>query len=388
MRNGWLIATTVSAALAQWSCGSEVNDQSPCEPASQVGFGLRIRQPDGTTSASYLEGLTALPSGTVSVAEAREFSGQQRFSTLDGDVFVESLEAPRITRFRNCGVDDFREHETINFSALGLQRAGITRYFDSTTAVSFGLEEPLLVEFDPSQMRITRQTSISELLPPDFNVETVNMIVRDGTLFLVVAYRFGLEIFPEITVGIVDLGSFTLAEIVRDTRCAFPTQAYVDEDGFLYVQGDGGFNTLRPDLASCLVRIPPNSTAFDDFLFDMAPFVEGRGTSGAAYVGDGQVLTFALYPELVDPNDPTSVALDPVRRAWLIDYGADTPSGTEIAGLPFTRIPRALDLDGRLLLTTSQSFQSTEVYEVDVETVSGALAFSTEGQAINIFSLD
>lgn len=369
------------------SCGDDAeNDESSCQAEPQVAFGLRIRQPDGTTSASYLTGRAEVPQGEVTVAEARELAGQRRFRSFLGKLYIESTNEPRITRFANCGVDAYEEEATINFSGLGFNQAGITHYIDAERAISFGVNEATIVLFNPTEMTITDTTSSGELAKDGFDLENVSMVTRGDDLFIATSYRQGTSIVPEITVGRVDLESFVLEEVLTDTRCSFPVDMFIDENDDIYVQGDNGFNLIRPDLPTCLLRIPSGQATFDDYLLDLGPLLGGRPSTRANYLGNGRILTYALYPDQLDPNDPLSIAFDPVRRVWLVDLEAE--SASEVTGLPFTKVAQTFEIDGRFLVTTSQSFESTEVHEVDPATSSGQLVFTTEGQAISILDLD
>jgi hypothetical protein len=388
MKNPRITPTLCSLLVtAVISCGDDgESGNGDCQAEAQVALGLRIRQPDGTTSASYLAATAQTPDQEVGVSDAIEFPGQRRFRELDGKVFIESTDEPRITRYRNCGVGQFEEESSINFSELGFNQAGITKYVSSDLAVSFGVNEATLVRFDPTDMTITDTTSSGDLIREDFDLENVSMVVRGDRLFIATSYRQGVTIVPEITVGVVDLNTFTLEEVLTDTRCSFPVDMFIDENDDIYVQGDNGFNVIRPDLPACLIRIPAGEQTFDDYLLELAPLMNGRPSTRSEYLGDGQFITYALYPDQLNPDDPLSVAFDPVRKAWLIDMNAET--GTEIQGMPFTKVAQVFEIDGERLVTTSQSFESTEVYAVDAATAAGELVFTTEGQAISILDVD
>lgn len=142
--------------------------------------------------------------------------------------------------------------------------------------------------------------------------------------------------------------------------------------------GDNGYNILRPEETTCIARIASGTATFDaDYLFEPNVALGGREASELYALRGNTALTYALYAEELDLDNPTSVVLDPVRKPWEIDLAAKT--AREFSGIPLTKIEPIFRTSQGTFLGTTQDFEATTIFSLDTTNASAVTAFTSEG---------
>lgn len=382
------------AGLSTLACGDDDDGNEPGTSFDRlIGLGIRLRLPDGTTTASYIRPFASLDGVTqVQVDDqAREFIGQRRFRKLSGGLIVEHAEQPSITRLEfdpNVGFVD--GPPPLSLSGLAFTRAGVSIQIGERKAYNVSFDTLQVAIYDPVDMRLLTPDPIdlSAQLKAGFVTNGISTAQFGSLLYLGIAFAnlsnpLAPTVADNITVLILDTSTDTFVTAIENDGCHHANGMAQTDNGDIYVLGDNGFNAIRPTATACIVRIPAGSTDFDpDYLFQPNAALGMRETSDLQSLTGNLALTYPLYPEQINPADPTSVAFDPVRRPWVIDLQAQTAQ--EISGLPFTRGTTRLSLDGQPLINVSSDFESTALYSIDANAASATLVLESEGQLLSI----
>ncbi|MGF1510738.1 MAG: hypothetical protein ACFB9M_14700 [Myxococcota bacterium] len=383
--------------------GPGMPDMATGAPEAQPLFaaGIRLRLPDGTTTSSFLRTFDSLD-GVDLIAvddEAREFTGQRRFRKVPGGMLLESADNPTITRFDFVEGEGLVEGDTISFLNQGFGAAGLTIVVGENKAYNIDFASLRVAIFDPRSMLLTQPDTIalpSDELSQGFATNGIQAAQVDDLLYVAVAFAnltdvTSAAIDPGITVYILDTSTDTLVDTIVDDRCSHANGTIQTEDGDVYILGDNGFNVIVPAQA-CIVRILAGETEFDaSYLFQPAAELGGRQASDLVALQGNLAITFPLYPERLDPDNPISIAFDPVRKPWLLDlvnqtateFVVDPPVAPEDDPL-FTRGAVSYRIGGEVYLGIAQSFEDTFVFGLDPETAIATELFASESQLISL----
>ncbi|MEO1233975.1 MAG: hypothetical protein AAFZ18_34285 [Myxococcota bacterium] len=155
------------------------------------------------------------------------------------------------------------------------------------------------------------------------------------------------------------------------------------DNGDLYVLGDNGFNVIDPTATTCIIRIPSTSDTFDDYLWNPRVELGNREATNLVSISGTKALTNVLYPEQIDPTNPISVVVDPVRRPWVVDLQART--ATVVPNISFSIQPIPADVGDEVWFTfRTPDFSSTRAYTINPTTGEATLQMQTEGQTFTI----
>ncbi|MEO0460298.1 MAG: hypothetical protein AAF219_05600 [Myxococcota bacterium] len=396
-------------------CGSEqLGANGDVEFDELFALALRLRSADGTTSSTFLQCLDDVRDIDSVELTGAEFVGQWRaIGSADG-VFMESSEDPRITRFEFVPSAGLVERETLSLAPVNFPSAGGTVVISETKAYSINFADLRIAIFDPSTMTLPSTETLSlpntELTDEGFTTNGIFPELVGDLLYIAVAFAdlsdlSAPRVDPGITVYIVDTNTDELVDVVVDPRCNHATGVAALDSGDIYFLGDNGFNLIDPLTEACIVRIRAGGQDFDpDYLFEPSSVLSGYGAftppgapgplvsecqaSNLTAVQGSTAITYPLFASELDPDDPTSVAFDPVRRPWIIDLEAQTAEPAPIESIPLTRGVPAFRVDGSAWLGIADSFEQSNVYSIDPTTNSATLEFTTTGQLIQMQQVD
>ncbi len=362
------------------------------EVARRYALMIRIRQPDGTTNATYLETRQNLdPSELITTRNAREFAAQLRFARFEDAIFLEDVRQPTLARLdyeRSTGT--FTEGPVLSFQPRGLTSVR-AHFLSATKGYAIDGAGSTIANFDPAAMELRPGTiDISAQRPQGSEIDLLLVVTRGNRTFVSLAYT-NLDnpvmptIEPAIIVAVIDNQTDALIAYRRDERCGHASGMVLTPTGDIYIHGDNGFNVIDMSRRARIVRIPAGQETFDDYFWQPAEALGGRESSRLTHAGGARAVTFALYPERLNLQNPLSVVLDPVRRPWLVDLEAQT--ATELSDVPFTKTGIPYLVDGSLWLGLSQSFDATDIYSVDPVTAAATLEAQSEGQVFSVTRL-
>lgn len=346
-------------------------------------MGIRLRLPDGTTTATYLktyESLQGVSSVTVDTT-ATELEGQRRFTKINGGILVESVDQPSIQRYDFDTSRGLVAGATMSLAGRGFTQAGFTFVVNDTKAYNVSYTDLASAVFNPQTMLLaTEQTlDLASVRKTGFVPNAIHMEANGDRLFIAVAFwnPEAFSVAENLTVAVVNTTTNTLETVIEDTRCRHAAGLAKTENGDIYVLGDNGYNILGPDETTCIARIASGTDTFDaEYLFEPNVALGGREASELYALRGNTALTYALYFEALGP-DPTSVVLDPVRKPWAIDLAAKT--AREFAGIPLTKIEPIFRTSQETFLGTSQTFEATTIFSLDTTNASAVTAFTSEG---------
>ena len=353
---------------------------------------IRIRQPDGTTNATYLETRPTLsPTETITTRDAREFTAQLRFRRFGDALFLEDVRQPTLVRLDyDPATGDFVESPILSFQPRGLTSVR-SHFLSATKAYAVDGTGSTIAIFDPASMVLRPGTiDISGERPAGFSIDLLLVVTRGNRTFVSLAYSdLSNPAMPAIEraiiVAVIDNENDQLLTYLRDERCGNASGMVLTPSGDIYIHGDNGFNLIDMTRSACIVRIPAGQETFDDYVWRPAADMEGRESSRLQAAGGTLAVTYALHPERLDLQNPLSIVLDPVRRPWVLDLEART--ATVVANAPFTKTGIPYEVNDELWLGLSESFDATDLYRVDPANASATLEARSEGQVFSLTRL-
>lgn len=423
-----LSVSSLVAALALVGCGDDDanggDDRiegcgfAQLEASGQTEFddlfamGLRLRSPDGSTSATFLQCIDEVSEIDEVSLTGIELVGQWRVTGAPNGVFLESAEEPRIIRYEFVPESGLVERETMSFAPVNFPVTGRTEVVSDTKAYNISFTDLRIAIFNPADMSLSSaviELPNDEIVTEGFQTNGIFAAQVDDLMYISVAFAdlsnlAAPTIDPGITVYIVDTSTDQLVDVVVDTRCSHANGTAQAANGDVYFLGDNGFNLIDPFTEACVVRIEAGELDFDpDYLFQPSSAMSGCGaftppgapmpltqecqTSELVQVEGTTAITYPLFADQLDPTNPASVAFDPVRRPWLIDLEAQTAEPAPIESIPFTRGAPRFEVDDELWIGISSSFEQMDVYSINPSTNSSMLEFTTEGQLVTMIQV-
>ncbi|MEM7139034.1 MAG: hypothetical protein AAF500_20845 [Myxococcota bacterium] len=390
---GTLLLLTLHAALG---CGDDATGTggSGGGSARTEDWAVQtvVQTPDGRTS--FVQLVDSPGTEPLDLALAREVPGNGRLYLLDGVAYLGEPEGLSVVRTRPGAVALEDDSERLSFAAVGLT-------FLPSFAVLTSDDEAFLLDapggvgygWDPTEMVLGRQIDLSAVRKDGFEPTIETAVVRDGLIFFVVQQvnTFGVQAFEGLQMGIIDIDSGELNDVIEDFRCiGTRSQISLAEDGTIYVPADnyGATQSLGPDAPpTCILRVLPGQTGLDpDWQIDLPDLLGGRQGSSMIYVGDGRAYVSAIYDDQITislEDDPVGYFNQPASRWWFIDLDAEI--GAEVAGMPFHSLGGANGTvsDGRVFLfsPTNRFEGTTQVFEPDLSNPSAepAMIYETNG---------
>jgi hypothetical protein len=301
----WLTALVLGAGLLLGAACGEPG--KPVElptigPLYAVAFD--VRGPDGT-STSYLSLDDALPQGRLDAAGALELTGSPTLVAANGALYVGRDEQKTWTRYE-VQAGRLVEGPSLSFLNEGMGLLYTAEVVSATQAFSWNDKTLELVEWNPTEMTITRRHDLSALRRQDFGMEwrgSAPPLYReqDGVLFYYVAYTNQRQTYANafhVVLFDTRTGEWRL---LTDARCGESAGfgGWVDEAGDTYLFSDN-FGTLAQILGgiqrpACLLRVKAGERRIDpDYQLDLNALVGGRQAWGLYYAGNGRAYTSGL----------------------------------------------------------------------------------------------
>jgi hypothetical protein len=392
MCNSRLLPACLAAALLT-ACSSGESERLPGEATPAPGefeaaspedplYAIMYEVYDDLGSTSYLSILDSLDIDSVDTGQSREYGGGRAFlQAYNGWLFVGEAETPTVTRYAVADDGQLVVEGSISFAGYGLRQGAFdswnVTFINENKAYLMDFEEGRTILWDPSAMQLT-----GEIPPPDelyregWSLEGSPGALRDGLLFRTfnwVNYDTA-EYSTDLLLGIYDVQTDELLELVQETRCPAPGNlVHQDEAGNIYFSNwiwPVAGTLMRGAPASCVLRVPAGSTRFDpDWTLAYPELTDGRQGAMFSYLQDGKALFSVFYDERTSfdqTTDPWSYVGSMNWRIWNVDLGSRTSSpldGVDFNGGAFTPV----QFDGRLFLMVpggEEVSYATQLYEV------------------------
>lgn len=336
---------------------------------------------DDEGSTSYLSVLDSLDD-EIDLAAAREYGrGRAFIQGYNGWLFVGESESPTVTRYSLADDGELLQEDTVSFANYGLREG----QFDSWNATFISPEKAYLFDFVEGNTIIWNPTTMeiigdipgpAELLRPDLRLEGTPAALRDGLLFRTFDWvqDDDAEYSSDFLLGVYDVETDELIDLQEETRCPVPGNLLdSDEAGNIYFSNwiwPVAGTLMRDAPPSCVLRIAPGETSFDDeWTLDYPDYTDGRAGAMFTYLQDGQGLVSAFYDENTSfdgETDPWSYVGSNNWRIWNIDLDGNT--GAPLEGLGFNGGAfTPVQFDGRLFLMVpggEEDDYATQIYEV------------------------
>lgn len=398
-----ILLPLLGAALALGACG---DDESEPPMRGSIVLGSVVISPDGSR-ATYVQTVESLEDGPFDLKNAIEIPGHNVLMARAPHLFVGLMERPvwqRYTLREGGGIELDGE---VSFAALGARSLDYGNVIvDDETAVSVLGELALAVVWNPSTMEVKGQIPLPHLKRDGYMFEPFTVTAWEGRVYIPgrLADWISNDIVPGVSITIVDPVAMEIVGVAEDERCTSGGFVVFDPQGYGYVLGDGRnycaqtFAELKGEQAppTCLLRIPPGGTDFEeDFFFtipELTGGLEAIGEIKTAVQGTGIAFSKMFYrdrlPAGLYPTANFEHWSEPVYKAWRIELG-DEPKAAEVAGMPFATLGFAGSrFDGKLYTGESPDTSKSEVYAIDPVTNTGSFAFTIDGYFVGLFELD
>ncbi|KYG81712.1 uncharacterized protein DUF4374 [Roseivirga ehrenbergii] len=376
-------------------CSDDNPEPSETNEPIETGYAISTVSgawPDQTT---YLQWANELNFSSIDNENAIELTGSASTVTYNGAVFATPHGAPaNLVKYiiNSDGIPEEEERIVVpganTFSTL---------YFKSETVaygtVAGGISK--LIVFDPSSMRITSEISLStitSLIPEADRTYYLDMIERDGKLFMGVHYENNFSpVNDNAYIAVINLNTNEVEKVISDDRTGMlfggpsaNSGMVKAANGDIYVQALGTTNAGGA-APSGVLRIKAGETEFDtDYFFNLEETV-GNICYGIYYTSGGKAFTANVQNE----SDFWEYATgEPQFKYVEIDLGAKTSSGP-VAGLPTTYASRTMliyEADDNTLYFSTATNNENAVYEYNVSNNSSSKFFGSTGGYLTGFS--
>jgi hypothetical protein len=339
------------ALLGAVGCGS--GSKASDEALSGEGplYAIMYEVFDDLGSNSYLSLLESLDIEELDTTKAREYAGGRAFlHAYDGAVFVGDAGTPSVTRYSVAEDGSLHPEGTVSFSGFGIEASWS---FDAWNVTFVNPHKAYVMDFpgggttivwDPTSMEITGEISAPRELHRDgWTLEGTPGIVRDGLMFRSFSWANYDEgtYSSDLFLGIYDVESDELLELVEETRCPVPGNlVHQDEAGNAYFSNwiwPVAHSIMRDAPAPCVLRINAGEQRFDpEWTLDYSTVTDGHQGAMFTYLKDGQALVSGFYDENTSFDETTSTWSYAGSLNWRV-FTVDLESGTgsPLEGLGF-----------------------------------------------------
>lgn len=411
------LATDEAGATANTEGRGDAGMRDAGAPADER-FVLVQRVVSADDRQQYMHVLDGLPSGRLDPAQGYEIGGYAQFNHYDGYIYVSSGEDQTLRRYAITAEGEIEERDRLSFASFGLATGSPYPEFIGDEAWVWNGPEVIIVDLERFEIATPDPLDFSELyeglpegLQDDAYVTGAGFQrptrVRDGKLYVVVSavdYADPLATdayYPKARVGIIDVASRELLDVVDDERCMSDGDTNpIEADGKFYLLGTAAqsFRTVWGDGAhSCLIRFDTSTDAFDpDGYIELPPLLDGREALEINWFADGVFYLPATDTSAYgDDEDRWNAILGNNPARWVkldVNRGeSEAVTGDAVGAMgPWGNawlLPDRVFLDVTRGADGVQSEETTLV-EVDVDTQVATELFSYAGDAVGFFQIE
>ncbi|HYI00038.1 hypothetical protein [Hyalangium sp.] len=397
LRSLRFIATALALPLMA-GCGED--DPGPVDPPPATAlYAITTRVSTGDATQSYviltdtvdssealkLDGAIEIPGGALGVGVAKS-----------GALFVGSTSAPTVTRYNLTTKGSLEKVGTVSFQNQGASSIGEYQhqfqFVSETKAYYFDGTSAKAVIWNPTDMTVTGSIDLSGLVIQGARLTFATLPFRVGDLILMpVGWRpsAGIGITKQAAVVIVDTKTDT-ATIAKDDRCGYVRDGVLGPDGQVYLATEVYGSAVRRVAGGdtpvpCLLRLNPQTRAFDSSFFrELSALVNGGtagsllpGPQGTAYL---RVLDESQF-EVKQDTHPRVLASASAWKWWQLRL--DTLTATPVDGLPSTSGSSFLFEVGNRTLFTEFTNGSSTTNLRELTDRSGKVTASMPGMAFS-----
>ncbi len=394
-----ILAVTMLVPLLA-ACGS--NSDDPEMKGSYV-LGSVVIDAEGSRT-TYVQTVESLE-GPFDNSAAIEMPGNGVLMAHGEHLFVGLAEKPswiRYTLKEGGGLEKTGELSLLDTGARYIDFGNAV--VDDDTAVSVISNPPVAVIWNPSTMEIRGKVGLEHLARPGYELEVFTTVAHGGLVYIPGRWGdwAGGRILDGVSLTILDPDTMQVIAVAEDDRCTSAGRIVFDEAGYGYVMGDGRnycsqmYANARGEeaLETCLLRLPPGGTDFEEGFYHSIPSLTGGreaiGELETARQGSGIGFAKIFHPEElpegVEPVDFTFWGYQ-AHKIWRIELG-DTPAAREVEGIPFAAIGFTGSMfDGKLYSGESPDGSVSDVYEIDPVTNRATLKFRMDGYFNGLYAL-
>ncbi|MEM9070887.1 MAG: hypothetical protein AAGE52_20425 [Myxococcota bacterium] len=326
--------------------------------------------------------------------EAIELGGTPTCATSFGAAFAATDEAPEVARYELDGSGQLAETGTVSFlneglSVIGGAPARAFVFLSETEALFLDSRSTTLVRWNPQAMTVESSFRLAGLVVDDAT-PTVRRVIAEGRDDLLFYVRYSRENLFAKRSALVSLnpetGDFS---IDMDERCGGLFSDVQTSDGAIYLASAPHVSTYgelgigEEGHQSCILRVAPGATTFDDdFFVPMNLLTGGVPTGGLIPAGDNGAIVFGYDDTVRDssgfasPTDFTNASSWRVHRIMDLTALPDaTAAPVEDFPLQTGRVSEVFNADGRrYLLRVGPLFSSSTFQDItDVDNVTDGL---------------
>jgi len=408
----------LGACLALVGCGSEDDAGPQNRPAPKTTKGSIVLAsveiaPNGNRM-TYVQTVESIEHKTYRNDDAIEIPGHNVLLSHPPHLFVGLMERPVWQRYTLQEGGGIKLDGEMSLAAVGANYLDYgNAIVDAETAVSVLGELAIAVVWNPSTMEIKGTIDLGHLRRDGYSLETYNLAVHEGRVYIPGRWADWIAevIYPGVSITIVDPHEMKVVGVAEDDRCTSGGFVVFDPEGYGYVLGDGrnlcaqvfaaeankdieNEEDKLPIVPTCLLRIPPGGTDFEeDFYFSIPELTGGLEAIGeieTAVQGSGVGFAKMFYDELLgrEPDPNFGFWSEPVHKVWRIELG-DEPVAVEVEGAPFAGLGfTGSRYEGRLYTGETPDGQVSEVYAIDPDTNTATHAFTIDGYFVGLHELD
>lgn len=402
MQTKKILAPLLGAALALGACGEETDEGM----TGSIALGSVVISPDGSRN-TYIQTVESLEDGPFDLKKAIEIPGHNVMMAHPPHLYVGLMERPvwqRYTLQEGGGIALNGEVSFANLGARSLDYGNVI--VDETTAVSILGELAKAVVWNPATMEIKGEIALDHLKREGYMHEPFTPTAWQGRVYVPgrMADWVAEKIVPGVSITILDPAEMKVIGVAEDDRCTSGGFVVFDQEGYGYVVGDGRnycaqvFAEQAGEQAhsTCLLRIPPGGTDFEeDFFFtipELTGGLEAIGEIETAVQGSGVGFSKMFYreflPKGMEPSGDFAFWSVPAFKVWRLDLG-DEPKASPVEGMPFATLGFAGSrLGGKLYTGESPDASMSEVFAIDPAAGTGSFAFSIDGYFVGLYELD
>lgn len=328
----------------------------------------------GTSYVTFLDSLDA--QADVTLAQAREFPNYAPVTAAGGKLFVNSGEAPLISRYAVGDDKSWTDDGSVSFAGYASGPLSQSIQFSDTLAYA-PADAATFVQWNPTTFALGAVATLPPQLVP---ASLGDGFVLNRGYATLIAGDLAYQSFYYATtqwqfhgtsyVGILDSTSHRWTSAIQ-VGCPHLHVGSADDRGGLYFSPGQGSVIMAEMQATaprnCMVRVEAGKTAVDGEPIYFKDLAEGREGSNFFYVGDGVGFFNVYHREMASPSElqsPQLLALSTNYHLWTLDLHTMTAKpmeGIDFGGGQY----QAFRFDDRVFIALpGAGYGSTTIYEV------------------------